>query len=72
MSHWRGHPFSLVITLAGAAYMAMLVFGLVLRPEAPFIGTRLYDVYARALLNGSFALPLAFATGVLQQPAYQR
>lgn len=52
------HALSLAIAGLGAAYMLLLVFGLFLPPEGPYIGTRLYDLYATALFDGRFELPV--------------
>lgn len=45
------------IALAGAATMAAIAAGLVLAPPHPYIGAHLYDLYARALIDGRFDLP---------------
>lgn len=54
----RKRPADVLIPLLGALYMALLAFGAIMPPEYPFIGTRLYDLYAQALLDGRFDLPL--------------
>jgi hypothetical protein len=53
------HPLSLAIAVAGAACMAAIAFGLwVPHADHPFIGARLYDVYARMLIEGRLDLPV--------------
>ncbi|MCB2077748.1 MAG: hypothetical protein KDE55_08625 [Novosphingobium sp.] len=47
-----------LVTALGAAFMALLAFGIVMPPDYPFFGSQLYDYYARALLNGHFDLPV--------------
>lgn len=51
------HRLALIIALVGAVVMALLAFGLLLPPEYPFFGSRLYDLYAQALSQGRFDLP---------------
>lgn len=49
---------ALLFAALGAAVMAAFAFGLWSPPAHPYIGSRLYDFYAQALLQGRFDLPL--------------
>jgi hypothetical protein len=51
-------PLAMLVVLLGAVWMAALAFQLLMPPPAPFIGSRLYDLYTLALLDGRFDLPL--------------
>jgi len=54
----RKYPVDLAIAGIGVAYMAMLAFGFWAPPGISYFGTRLYDLYADALLHGRFDLPM--------------
>lgn len=47
-----------VIAILGAIVMGALAFEFIWPPRSAFMGTRLYDLYAAALLEGRFDLPL--------------
>lgn len=51
------NPSSFIIGLAGAIYMLLLAFNVLIPPKHEFIGTRLYDLYTLALLHSRFDLP---------------